>query len=343
VQDGRDCGIIPGVRNTNGTAHEGVNPMAKRAVVVTLLLAAGIAGCGGNRAKPDGSGTIECTEVQVAPKVAGVITELAAAEGGIVASGDVVAVIDSTDYALRRDEARAAFEGAESQLDLALAGPRDEDIETAREGVDAADAASKAAEADRQRVQSLFDSGSATQKQLDDVTALADRAQASLGAAQQLLQKLVRGSREQELRAARAFADQARARLAQARKAVGYCTVTAPVAGTVTVRSREQGEFVAVGAPIVTIARLDSVWLSIYVPEDRLASVKLGQAARVRVDGNDNDYHGTVTFVSPEAEFTPRNVQTPAERAKLVYRVKITLENPDGVFKPGLPADAYLE
>jgi HlyD family secretion protein len=317
--------------------------MMKRTIVVLLAVAALSPGCGRNNANPDGSGTIECTEVQVAPRVAGVIAALATEEGAVLAAGDVVAVIDSTDYVLRRDEARGAFEAAESQVDLAEAGPRDEDIETARDGVAAADAGSKAAEADRLRVQSLFDSGSSTQKQLDDVTALADRAQANLGAARQLLQKLVRGSREQELRAARALADQARARLAQTRKAVTYCTIAAPVAGTVTVRSREEGEFVAVGAPIVTIARLESVWLSIYVPEDRLAGVKIGQPARVRVDGDANDYRGTVTFVSPEAEFTPRNVQTAAERAKLVYKVKITIENPEGVFKPGMPADAYLE
>jgi HlyD family secretion protein len=84
------------------------------------------------------------------------------------------------------------------------------------------------------------------------------------------------------------------------------------------------------------------VWLSIYVPESRLAGVKLGQPARVRVDGTDRVFEGKVTFISPEAEFTPKNVQTPEERAKLVYRLKITLPNPQGVFKPGMPADGYL-
>jgi HlyD family secretion protein len=136
---------------------------------------------------------------------------------------------------------------------------------------------------------------------------------------------------------------QAKARVALAEKAASDCTVTAPADGVVTTRSREPGEFVGPGAPLVTISRLDEVWLSIYVPEPNLGRVKLGQAAQVRIDGSDRQFKGTVTFISPEAEFTPRNVQTPDERAKLVYRVKITLPNPEGVFKPGMPADGFLE
>ena len=96
------------------------------------------------------------------------------------------------------------------------------------------------------------------------------------------------------------------------------------------------------GTTLLTLSRLDEVWLSVYVPEPKLGQIKIGQTARVRLDGSTNEYAGKVTFISPEAEFTPRNVQTPDERAKLVYRVKITLPNPDGVFKSGLPADGFL-
>ena len=107
-------------------------------------------------------------------------------------------------------------------------------------------------------------------------------------------------------------------------------------------RNREPGELVSPGTVLITLSRLDEVWLSVYVPETRLANVKLGQPARVKLDGLDKMFKGTVTFVSPEAEFTPKNIQTPAQRARLVYRVKITLPNPEGIFKSGLPADGYL-
>ncbi len=246
-----------------------------------LMLVAGmtmaVAGCSLRDEKPDGSGTIECTQVQVAPQVGGRILALPPQEGSRLKKGDVVAQIDPTDYQLRREEARAALQ---------------------------------AAEADYERIQQVYANKSATRKQMDD---------------------------------AQSFVDQARARLALAEKAVKDCVVTAPMDGVVTTRIREEGEVVSVGSALVTLSRLDEVWLSIYIPESRLARVKLGQKAQVKLDGDPDPYDGTITFVSPEAEFTPKNVQTPEERVKLVYRVKITLPNPNGVFKPGLPADGYLD
>ncbi|MCX7872782.1 MAG: efflux RND transporter periplasmic adaptor subunit, partial [Verrucomicrobiae bacterium] len=112
--------------------------------------------------------------------------------------------------------------------------------------------------------------------------------------------------------------------------------------GVVTTKVREDGEYVLAGAPIITISKLDDVWLSVYVPEPRLAKVKLGEEAYVKVDGNSEPLVGKITFISPVAEFTPRNVQTPEERAKLVYRVKITLSNTNRILKPGMPADGYF-
>lgn len=251
--------------------------MNARWLMAAAALALLASGCGPGNGKPDGSGTIECTQVEVAPQVAGRLQSLPPQEGDALKKGDLVAQIDPTDYQLRRDETAAG---------------------------------ARAAEADLKRIQQVFERKSATQKQLDD-------AQAAL--------------------------DLARARLALAEKAIADCTVRAPMNGVVTVRSREEGEMVAVGTPVITLSRLDEVWLSIYVPEDRLGRVKLGQPANVKIDGDRKMYRGKVTFVSPEAEFTPRNVQTPDERAKLVYRVKITIENPEGVFKPGMPADGYIE
>ncbi len=241
-----------------------------------MLVAVGLSGCGLGGGRADGSGTIECTQVQVAPLVGGRILSLPPQEGTALKQGDLVAQIDTTDYQLKLAEAQAA---------------------------------ARMAEADLQRIQQVFEKKSATQKQMDDVKAANDLAQA---------------------------------RLKLAEKAVADCTVAAPMNGVVTVRSHEEGEVVSPGTPLVTLSKLDEVWLSIYVPETRLGRVKLGQPARVRIDGDNRAYQGKVTFISPEAEFTPKNVQTPDERAKLVYRVKITLPNPEGVFKPGMPADGYL-
>ena len=310
---------------------------------LAVVLIPFLTGCRFERAGPDGSGTIETTQVLVAPQVGGRIAQLPAVEGAALHKGDLVAVLDARDYELRRDEARAALAHAQAQLDLLTAGSRDEDVQRGREQVREAQASARAAEADLHRIEQVFEKNSATRKQMDDARAAAERTAAALAGAEQNLTRLLRGSRAEEIRAAQAMADQAKARLAQAEKAVADCTVSAPMDGVVTTKVREEGEVVAVGTPLLTLSRMDSVWLSLYVPETRLPRVVLGHPAYVKVDGAEGLYTGVVTFVASEAEFTPRNVQSPEERAKLVYRVKISLPNPAGVFKPGMPADGYLE
>lgn len=311
---------------------------------LTAILAATLAtGCGIGNERPDGSGTIECTQVRVAAEVGGRIADIAVREGDFVRKGDPVVKIEDTSIGLKLDEASAALAQAQAQLDMLKAGAREEDIARAKEQVREATAAGDAAQQDLKRVREVFEKQSATQKQLDDATAAAERTAAAVAGAEQMLARLTNGSRPEEIRMAEAQADMAKARVAQAKKAMTDSRVMAPISGTVTTRSAEPGEVVGAGTSLVTLSKLDEVWLSIYVPETRLASVKTGGKARVRIDGSKTVYEGTVSFISPEAEFTPKNVQTPDERAKLVYRVKIALENPDGVFKPGMPADAYLK
>lgn len=312
-----------------------------QAAGVALLLACA-AGCLRQAPPTDGSGTIECTQVDVAALVGGRIERLLPREGARIRAGELVAQLDARDGVLRRDEAAAAVAQAQAQLALLQAGTRSEDVQRAREQVREAQAFARLAEADRKRIQEVFAQQSATARQMDEAQAAADRAAAALAAAEQNLARLASGSRKEELQVAQAAVELAQARLAVTAKAVADCTVTSPLDGIVTTRLREDGEVVAPGAPLLTVSRLDEVWLSVYVPEPRLAQVKLGQAARVRLDGVAQAFTGTVTFVAAEAEFTPRNVQTPDERAKLVYRVKITLPNPQGLFKPGMPAESDL-
>jgi HlyD family secretion protein len=308
--------------------------------VVMLSLASG---CRWSGPQPDGSGTVDCTQVQVSPQISGRVLELPPQEGDALKQGALVGRLDARDYELKRDEARATLASAQAQLDLMKAGARTEDTERAREAVREARAAATAAAADKQRIEDVFAQGSATQKQRDDARSAADRTAAALAGAEQGLARFEHGNRPEEIRTAEAQADLAKVRLAQAEKAVSDCVVVAPMDGVVTTRSREPGEWVTPGAPLVTLSRLDEVWLAIYIPEDRLGRVKLQQKASVKLDGDEKRYAGVVTFIASEAEFTPKNAQTPDERAKLVYRVKITLQNPAGLFKPGLPADGFLE
>lgn len=309
----------------------------------TVLMVVLFSGCIPHRDKPDGSGTIECTEVDIAPQVAGKIVALVPQEGDQVRQGGVVARIDPADYELKRNEVQATVAVARAQLELLLAGSREEDIARARAQVIEAKALAELSSADLRRISSVYQSGSVTQKQMDNAQAQADRSKAVLTAAGQNLIKLEKGSRAEEIRLAETQVALAKSRLARAEKSVADCVITSLVNGVVTTRIHEEGEFVPIGAPLITVSRLDKVWLSVYVPETALGGVKIGQKAWVKIDGHPDFFEGKVTYISPTAEFTPRNVQTPDERVKLVYRVKITLDNREGIFKPGLPADGYLK
>ena len=312
--------------------------MLSLATLTALLCAS----CSFRTDKPDGSGTIECTQVRVASEVSGRIASLLSDEGDAVTNGQTLALLDPLACKLRRDEARAALAQAQAQFELMTAGSRNEDILKARAQVADAKALAEVTASDAQRMETVFAQNSISQKQRDDAVAAAKRAAAGLAAAEQHLNRLVTGNRQEEIRAAGAAVDVAHARLALAEKAVADCVVAAPRAGVITTRSVEPGEVVAVGATLATLSQLDEVWLSLYIPESRLAAVKIGQKAFVQIDGEPRRREGRVTFVSPEAEFTPRNIQTPDERTKLVYRIKVTLPNPDGVLKPGMPADGFL-
>ena len=163
-----------------------------------------------------------------------------------------------------------------------------------------------------------------------------------MAAARAQLDKLVAGPRRQEIEAARAQRASAEAMVAAAQQKIADATVVASSDGVITSRIAEPGEVLPPGATIAVLTDIGRPWLTVWIDEPNLSQVTLGQTVTVRVDGSDQSFEGTVSFISPVAEFTPKNVQTPDERAKLVFRVKVRLDNPQGIFKPGMPADAYF-
>jgi HlyD family secretion protein len=266
----------------------------------------------------------------VGVEVAGRIRTVRVQEGARVRVGDTLVTIDDTDYRLQLAQAEANALALAAQYTLAREGSRQEDIIQA-------EALLHAAEADYRRAQDLLTSRTITRKQFDD-------AEARYIGARETHRKLVDGLRRQEIDVARARRDQAASAADQLRKKVADCSVLAPAAGVVTMRAFEPGELVGVGSTVVRITALDTVRLMIYVPEAELGRIRLGQTARVRVDSHtDREFPGRVVYLSPSAEFTPKNVQTKEERTKLVFGVKILIPNPDMLLKPGLPADALLD
>lgn len=251
-----------------------------------------------------GTGTVEAFEYALGSPLGGIIDEIKVDEGDEVKAGDVMGVIRHRDLAAEEDGLVAALAAADANLREAGAKLRN-------------------AERTVERLRSLTRAGSVTQQTYDD-------ANTSLEAA----------------RAANEAANHNRARLTKQieslREKVAYATVTTPVNGTVVTRHFEAGEMAPPGSPLVTVARLDEVWVRVYVSEATLARIKTGQEASVTVDGVEKPLAGKVAWISPRAEFTPKNVQTREERVKQVFAVKVTVPNPERLLKVGAPADAVI-
>lgn len=289
------------------------------------------------------SGTIEAIEVDVASKVSGQVLTLAVEEGARVKPGDVLATIDHATADIQLRQAEAGVQLAEAQLALLVKGSRREDIQQAEAGLKQADSNLQVASDDAKRMRELARTGSVTPKQRDDAEARLVVTEAQRAAAAETLNKVRRLARPEEIQAAEARLAQARAAADLLAKTIADSTVTAPSGGIVTHKAVEAGELVSPGATLVTVAELDSVYVMIYVTEKELGRVRLGDAAEVRIDSfPDRPFTGRITYISPEAEFTPKNVQTKEDRVKLVFGVKVEIENREGLLKPGLPADALI-
>lgn len=318
-------------------SHRSHAPLAVALVVVLVACSNGA-----DDGRIHASGHIEATEVHLAAKVDGRLLEAPLQEGATITAGELVARFDTVDLEHRLAQARATLDGADAQLALLLAGSRVEDLRRAEESLARARAELDAARRDLVRLEGLADRGSATEKARDDARTRREVAERSVAGIQADLDKLVAGPRRQEVDAARAQRAGAAAQLAAIEQQLADSQVYAPRDGVLTERVAEPGEMLPPGATLGVLTVIDEPWLNVWVDEPSLAAIRLGDPVEVRVDGFAGVRQGTVAFVSPTAEFTPKNVQTPEERAKLVFRVKVALANADGLFKPGMPADAYF-
>jgi HlyD family secretion protein len=287
------------------------------------------------------SGHVEATEVRVSAKVGGTLEALEFDEGDRVSQGQELARIDTVDLRLALEAARAERSQAAAQLQLLLAGARSEDIAEARAQVERAEADRKGAERELERMEGLLATGSGTAKSRDDAETRRDLARASVNAAKERLRKLEAGSRPEEIDAARARVETTDARIAQLEQQLEDASVRSPAEGVVTEKLAERGEVVGAGGGIALVTDVAGAWLNVYVGEPHLGAIRIGQEVEVRTDDG-QVRKGEISFVSSEAEFTPKNVQTQDERVKLVYRVKIRLFNDDQLFKPGMPAEARI-
>lgn len=289
------------------------------------------------------SGTLEAKTIVVSSKIAGQILTLKVDEGSQVKIGDTLMLIDNEVYSLQLAQAEAAFDMAEDQLSLLQKGSRKEDVEQANAVLNQAKINYDAAEKDFNRIKKLFDDEAVSQKQFDDTKNRLEISKAQLKAADENLTKLKNIIRPEELKQAEAKLKQAKASRDLIQKNISECVITSPTNGFITKKYFEEGEVVSPMGSLFQITDLAEVDLVIYVSESELPKITTGQKAEITIDAfSEKKYEGRIIYISPEAEFTPKNIQTKDERTKLVFAVKIKIKNETMELKSGLPADAKI-
>ena len=328
-----------------------MDSLMKRILFVLLMIAA-IAGPAfyfftrDNRG-PDNmiriSGNIEATEVNVGFKIPGRIVSLSVQEGDWIEKGKVLSTLDEEDLRQRLEVARATLRSAQARLSKLLAGSRPEELKEAEAALRQAQYDFENRRAQYERVKPLFERGVIAKEAFDNAETGFKVARAAVDRAAENYQLVKEGPRKEDIEDARAQVEQARASLKLAETQLGYTTLYAPLSGVVLVKSSEIGEVVNPGTSILTLADIENVWLKAYISETDLGRIKWGQEVIVTTDLQpQKEYRGKISFISSQAEFTPKNIQTEKERVTLVYRIKVDLPNPTRELKPGMPADGKI-
>lgn len=327
--------------------------MKRRLLIVLGVLALAAAGWGLYRwLSPEEepgllrvSGTVEATDARLGFDAAGRIAALVVQEGDEVSAGQVLARLDADELEARRAQAAAAVAAAEATLRELRRGSRSQEINQARQAVEGAREELDQARREHARTETLYEGGAVSRETFDRSATALTLARNRLAQAQERLALAQEGPRREQVEAQEARLEEARASLASVEARLEDATLEAPFPGRVSTKHRTVGETVAPGVPVVTLQDLSDRWVRVYVPEDRLGAVHLGREARILSDTFPGKvYRGEVSFLASEAEFTPKSVQTPEERVRLVYAAKVRITgDPDHELKPGMPVDVELD
>jgi len=288
-------------------------------------------------------GNVDVRTVPLAFRIGGRLAQVHFDEGDRIHPGDVVARLDATPVAdeLRRAQAQQAQ--AQAQLNRLVAGSRPQEIAQAQALVTERQATLANLERDYRRQRELVHSGAVARQVFDATTARRDEARARLNTARQALALAREGFRAEDIAAGRAAVQAAAAAVASARTRLADATLTAPAGGVLLTRAEEPGAMLAAGQPVGVLALDRPVWVRAYVDEPDLGRLHPGMKAEVVSDTDPaHPLPGQVGFISPEAEFTPKTVQTETLRTNLVYRVRVIVDDPAGRLRQGMPVTVRL-
>jgi HlyD family secretion protein len=288
-------------------------------------------------------GNVDIREVTLGFRVAGRVAEMLVDEGDAVRADQVIARLDTTPLELERNEARANSGALKARMTLLKSGFREEEVAQARAAV--AERRAAAVEADKlfAREDQLKDTGAIAKRAYDDALAARDQAHARLEQALKAYDEQRTGYRHQEIIEGEANHARAEALVAEAEQRLDDAVLKAPADGVVLTRAVESGAILAAGTPVFTLSLVKPVWARFYVGEPDLGRVTPGLSVLLYTDARPGKpYHGQVGYVSPSAEFTPKNVETPDLRTDLVYRARIIVSDPDNALRQGMPVTVRL-
>ena len=289
-------------------------------------------------------GNVDIREVTLGFRVAGRVATLLVDEGDVVHRGQELARLDLKPLELERNEARANASALAARATLLRSGFRAQDIEQARAALTERRAAALNAEQLLARQQQLKDTGAIAQRSYDDAVAARDQARARLKSAEEAYEESRLGYRRQEVAEGEANSARADALLAQSEQRLEDAALLAPADGIVLTRAVEAGAILSAGTPVFTLSLLRPVWARVYVAESDLGRFANGRKVLLHTDSAPGHaYHGLVGFVSPTAEFTPKNVETPELRTALVYRARVVVSDPDSNLRQGMPVTVTLD
>ncbi len=289
-------------------------------------------------------GNVDIREAQLAFNASEHIYRILVKEGEHVNRDQLLAVLHQELYRARVAEAEAQVEAKRQQLNKLLAGSRPEEIEKARAELQAAEARAKSAHDTWKRLESLVNRKLASREEVETAKSNANAAQAQVEAARAALRLLVAGPRKEDIAAARADLKAAEAALTSARQNLAETELRSPANGIIRTRILEPGDMASPLKPALTLAFANPVWVRAWLPETVLGKVKPGMAAEITTDSYPGKrYAGWVGFISPTAEFTPKNVETPELRTRLVYQVRIFSCNPGEELRLGMPATVEID
>jgi membrane fusion protein YbhG len=289
-------------------------------------------------------GNVDIREVAPAFNDDGPVTNMVAQEGDRVRKGELIAEIDGARYAAKLAEAEHQAQNQQDILTKLLNGSRPEEVAQAKATMESLEATYENAKLNFARVAALARTTIASRSQLDSARAQRDSLQKSYEAAKQAYLLAVKGPRAEDIAAARAALQTAKAAVAFARQQFTDTKLYAPADGIVEDRILEPGDMAAPNTPVYTVALTSPLWVRAYVPETALGKIALGMQAVVTTDSfPGRKYHGWVGYLSPTAEFTPKNVETPELRTRLVYQLRVYVCDPRNELRLGMPATVTID